>query len=81
MEIIDADIAKIQAERRNKESTSLTTVTYDVDLYGIGNRFKGYKHSFPLNEDEEDKDAGERKVTRKLASYTTPESVWKDLPR
>ncbi|RWR75897.1 splicing factor 3B subunit 1 [Cinnamomum micranthum f. kanehirae] len=82
METIDADIAKIQEERRKKEEiASLTTVTYDSDLYGIGNRFEGYERSIPVNEDEEDQDVGEREVARKLASYTAPKSVMKDLPR
>ncbi|XXG52688.1 hypothetical protein AAC387_Pa03g0947 [Persea americana] len=82
METIDADIAKIQEERRKKEEiASLTTVTYDSDLYGIGNRFEGYERSIPVNEDEEDQDVGEREVARRLASYTAPKSVMKDLPR
>ncbi|KAJ8617673.1 hypothetical protein MRB53_013859 [Persea americana] len=72
METIDVDIAKIQEKRNNKEIASLTTSIYDVDLYGIGNKFEGY---------EEDQDAGEREVARKLASLTAPKSVLRDLPR
>ncbi|XP_068661873.1 uncharacterized protein [Aristolochia californica] len=83
MEAVDSDLARVQEERRKKEQelASLTAVAFDKDLYGESNRFEGYERSIPVNEDEEDQDAGEREVARKLASYTAPKSVLKDLPR
>ncbi|XP_068659359.1 uncharacterized protein [Aristolochia californica] len=83
MDAIDSDVARIQEERRKKEQelASLTAVAFDRDLYGEINRFEGYERSIPVNEDEEDQDVGEREVARKLASYTAPKSVMKDLPR
>eukprot|EP01018_Ginkgo_biloba_P035221 Gb_14294 [translate_table: standard] len=84
MDTLDADIARIQEERRKKEQelAALSSLTFDADLYGGSNRFEGYERSIPVNnEDEEDQDAAEREVARKLASYTAPKSVLKDLPR
>lgn len=83
MDTLDSDIARIQEERRKKEQelASLSAVTFDADLYGGINRFEGYERSIPVNEEEEDQDPTEREVARKLASYTAPKSVLKDLPR
>ncbi|KAL5981994.1 Splicing factor 3B subunit 1 [Asimina triloba] len=83
METVDSDIARIQEERRKKEQelASLTAVTFDADLYGGSNRFEGYERSIPVNEEDEDQDAGEREIARKLASYTAPKSVLKELPK
>eukprot|EP01018_Ginkgo_biloba_P035429 Gb_20157 [translate_table: standard] len=84
MDTLDADIARLQEERRKKEQelAALSSVTFDADLYGGINRFEGYERSIPVNNDEEeDQDATEREVARKLASYTAPKSLLKDLPR
>ncbi|KAG9444264.1 hypothetical protein H6P81_015604 [Aristolochia fimbriata] len=83
MDTVDSDAARIQEERRKKEQelASLTAVAFDKDLYGESNRFEGYERSIAVNEDEEDQDAGEREVARRLASYTAPKSVMKELPR
>ncbi|KAL4203296.1 hypothetical protein AMTRI_Chr01g103310 [Amborella trichopoda] len=84
MAALEDDIARIQEERRKKEKelASLTTVTFDADLYGGGNKFEGYELSIPVNEDEEEnQDVGERAVARKLASYTAPKSVLNEVPK
>jgi len=84
METMDADIARVQEERRQKEAelAALSSLTFDRELYGIANRFEGYERSIPVNEDEEEaQDPTEREVARKLASYTAPKSVLADLPR
>ena len=64
-----------------EELASLTSVSFDQDLYGAGNRFEGYERSIPVNEEEDEQDATEREVARKLASYTAPKSILSDLPR
>ena len=81
--MIDTDIAKTQEERRKlqEELAALTSVSFDQDLYGAGNRFEGYERSIPVNEEEDEQDATEREVARKLASYTAPKSILSDLPR
>ncbi|OVA13817.1 Splicing factor 3B subunit 1 [Macleaya cordata] len=83
MATLDPEIAKTQEERRKMEQqlASLTSVTFDVDLYGGENRFEGYERSIPVTEDDENLDPGESEVARKLASYTAPKSVLKDMPR
>ncbi|XP_059065494.1 uncharacterized protein LOC131032362 [Cryptomeria japonica] len=84
MDTLDADIERIQEERRKKEQemAALSAVTFDKDLYGGNNRFEGYERSIPVNnEDEEEGDAAEREIARKLASYTAPKSLLKDLPQ
>jgi len=85
METLDADIVRVQEERRQKEAelAALSSLTFDRELYGIGNRFQGYERSIPVNEDEEEQlqDPTEREVARRLASYTAPKSLLADLPR
>ncbi|CAM6027060.1 unnamed protein product [Sphagnum balticum] len=85
METLDADIVLVHEERRQKEAelAALSSLTFDRELYGIGNRFKGYERSIPVNEDEEEQqqDPTEREAARKLASYTTPKGLFADLPR
>ncbi|XP_031477588.1 uncharacterized protein LOC116248763 [Nymphaea colorata] len=83
METLDADVARVQEERRKKEQelASLTEVTFDADLYGGGNRFEGYVQSIPVNEEDEDQDVMEREIARKLPSYTAPKSIMKEIPR
>ncbi|KAF9591638.1 hypothetical protein IFM89_005219 [Coptis chinensis] len=81
---MDPEIAKTQEERKKMEQqlASLTSVTFDTDLYGRGdNRYDGYEQSIPVNEDDEVVDPGESEVARKLASYTAPKSVLKEIPR
>ncbi|KAL4188440.1 hypothetical protein AMTRI_Chr08g160140 [Amborella trichopoda] len=79
----DEEVARIQEERtKEKEHASLTSVTFDADLYGGGNKFEGYGLSIPVNDEEEENlDAGERAVTRKLASYIAPKSVLNEMPK
>ncbi|KAK9125075.1 hypothetical protein Scep_013921 [Stephania cephalantha] len=81
----DSEIANTQEERKKMEQqlASLTSVTFDVDLYGGGSdtRFDGYERSIAVNEDDDVPDAGESEVARKLASYTAPKSVLKEMPR
>lgn len=80
---MDPEIAKTQEERKKMEQelASLTSVTFDTDLYGGQNRFEGYEQSIPANDDEENVDAMDSEVARKLASYTAPKSILKDMPR
>ncbi|KAL3686845.1 hypothetical protein R1sor_013154 [Riccia sorocarpa] len=85
MDSLDSEIARVQAERRKKEKelAAFTSVTFDKDLYGAGNRFEGYDQSIAVNEeeDEERQDALERVVVKRMASYTAPKSVLTDVPR
>ncbi|CAI5475130.1 unnamed protein product [Closterium sp. Yama58-4] len=75
----------MQEERRAKEQelAALASVSFDKDLYGGGDkdRFAGYEMSIPVMEDEEEQDATEREVARKLASYTAPKELLHELPR
>ncbi|KAF5191418.1 Splicing factor 3b subunit [Thalictrum thalictroides] len=79
---MDPEIAKTQEERKKLEQqlASLTSVTFDTDLYGGGNnRFEGYEQSIPVNEDDEVQDPTESGIAKKLASYTGP--GYKEIPR
>ncbi|KAM7466089.1 hypothetical protein LguiB_013651 [Lonicera macranthoides] len=82
MASVDPEIAKTQEERKKMEQelASLTSVTFDTDLYGGNNRFEGYEMSIPVNDDDENLDAMDSEVARKLASYTAPKSLLKDMP-
>lgn len=81
MASLDPEIAKTQEERKKLEQqlASLTSVTFDTDLYG-GSDKDAYLTSIPANEDEENLDAMDNEVARKLASYTAPKSLMKDMP-
>ncbi|KAF7144643.1 hypothetical protein RHSIM_Rhsim04G0092700 [Rhododendron simsii] len=83
MASLDSEIAKTQEEKRapGQQLASLTLVTYDKDLCGGSNRFKDYEQSIPVNNEEENVDAMDSGVARKLASYTAPKSTLKDMPR
>lgn len=84
MDSIENDIVRLQEERKKKEqegATSLTSVTFDSDLYGSGNRFEGYEQSIAVTEEDEEQNFGEHEIARKLASYTAPKSIIKDLPK
>ncbi|XP_058207077.1 uncharacterized protein LOC131320393 [Rhododendron vialii] len=83
MASLDSEIAKTQEEKKALEQqlASLTSVTYDKDLYGGNNRFEDYELSIPVNDEEENLDAMDSEVARKLASYTAPKSILKDMPR
>eukprot|EP00252_Welwitschia_mirabilis_P022937 TRINITY_DN6357_c0_g2_i1.p1 TRINITY_DN6357_c0_g2~~TRINITY_DN6357_c0_g2_i1.p1 ORF type:complete len:163 (+),score=30.37 TRINITY_DN6357_c0_g2_i1:54-542(+) len=83
MENLDGDIARLQEQRRKKEQelVSLTSVTFDADLYGGSNRFEGYERSVPVNEEEEDQDAAEREISSKLASFAAPKYILNDVPK
>ncbi|KAF2320483.1 hypothetical protein GH714_027651 [Hevea brasiliensis] len=78
---MDPEIAKTQEERKKmeKELASLTTLTFDKDLYGGTDR-DAYVTSIPVN-DEDDFEVGDNEVARKLASYTAPKSLLKEMPR
>ena len=81
MASVDPEIAKTQEERKRMEQqlASLTSVTFDTDLYG-GSDKGSYLTSIPANEDDENLDAMDNEVARKLASYTAPKSLLKDMP-
>ncbi|KAI4296400.1 hypothetical protein L6164_036361 [Bauhinia variegata] len=81
MESIDPEIARTQEERKKMEQqlASLTSVTFDTDLYGSGDK-ASYLSSIPTNEDEDNLDAMDNEVARKLASYTAPKSLLKEMP-
>ena len=81
MASVDPEIAKTQEERRKMEQqlASLTSLEFDRDLYGGSDR-DAYLTSIPANEDEENVDAMDNEVARKLASYTAPKSLLKEMP-
>ncbi|KAK7302947.1 hypothetical protein RJT34_13844 [Clitoria ternatea] len=81
MASLDPEIAKTQEERKKMEQqlASLTSLTFDTDLYG-GSDKDSYLTSIPANEDEENLDAIDNEVARKLASYTAPKSLLKEMP-
>ncbi|KAI7990537.1 Splicing factor 3B subunit 1 [Camellia lanceoleosa] len=83
MASMDPEIAKTQEERKKMEQqlASLTSVAFDTDLYGGNKPFEGYEQSIPVNDEEENFDAMDSEVARKLASYTAPKSILKDMPR
>ncbi|KAF2294141.1 hypothetical protein GH714_007833 [Hevea brasiliensis] len=62
-----------------QELASLTTLTFDKELYGGTDR-DAYVTSIAVN-DEEEFDVGDNEVARKLASYTAPKSLLKEMPR
>ncbi|KAM7271624.1 hypothetical protein ACFE04_030838 [Oxalis oulophora] len=81
---MDPEIAKIQEERKKKEKelASLTALNFDRDLYGGSDDRDGYVASIPVNDDENDEtDAMDNEVARRLASYTAPKSLLKEMPR
>ncbi|XP_057718978.1 uncharacterized protein LOC130933398 [Arachis stenosperma] len=81
MASLDPEIAKTQDDRKKKEQqlASLTSLTFDTDLYG-GSDKGSYLTSIPANEDEENIDAMDNEVPRKLASFTAPKSLLKEMP-
>lgn len=83
MASVDPEIAKTQEERKRMEqelaSLNATSVVYDTDLYG-GSDKNSYLTSIPANEDDENLDAIDNEVARKLASYTAPKSLLKEMP-
>ncbi|XP_057429488.1 uncharacterized protein LOC130722689 [Lotus japonicus] len=78
---MDPEIAKTQEDRKKMEQelASLTSVTFDTDLYGASDR-DAYHTSIPANDDDDNLDAIDNEVARKLASYTAPKSLLKDMP-
>ncbi|OIV96195.1 hypothetical protein TanjilG_14872 [Lupinus angustifolius] len=79
---MDPEIAKTQEERKKMEqelaSLTATSAVYDTDLYG-GTDKDSYLTSIPANEDDDNVDAIDNEVARKLASYTAPKSLLKDM--
>ncbi|KAI6701635.1 hypothetical protein NL676_015959 [Syzygium grande] len=82
MATLDPEIARVQEERKKMEQqlASLNSVTYDTDLYGGTDR-DAYVSSIPVNEEEENLEGMDSEVARKLASYTAPKSLLKEMPR
>ncbi|XP_047310537.1 splicing factor 3B subunit 1 [Impatiens glandulifera] len=81
---MDSDeIAKTQEERKKMEQqlASLTSVTFDTDLYGGNNPFDGYEKSIPVNEEEEIVESTESEFRKKLSSYTAPKSIMNEIPK
>ncbi|CAN1139501.1 Splicing factor 3B subunit 1 [Linum perenne] len=78
---MDPEISKTQEERKKMEQdlASLTSLNYDKELYG-GTDKDSYVTSIPVNDDE-DNDIADNEVARKLASYTAPKSLLKEMPR
>ncbi|KAL4286446.1 hypothetical protein HN51_054094 [Arachis hypogaea] len=80
MASLDPEIAKTQEERKTEQQlASLTSLTFDTDLYG-GSDKGSYLTSIPASEDEENIDAMDNEVARKLASFTAPKSLLKEMP-
>lgn len=77
----EEEIEKTQEERKKleKELASLSSVTYDKDLYGGDDR-DAYVSSIPTTEDDEIPET-ENEVARKLSSYTAPKEVYREIPR
>ncbi|KAJ0985180.1 hypothetical protein J5N97_003536 [Dioscorea zingiberensis] len=86
MDSTDDEIKKTQEERQRMEEqrASLTSLTFDADLYGGEgpDRFQGYERSIPVTEDDDEADADPsgRVLARRMASYTGPSSL-SDVPR
>lgn len=82
MDPVDAEIAKTQEERKIMEAAlAPNSITFDTELYDGSNRFQDYNREIPANDDEENADAMDNEVARKLASYTAPRSLLNDMPR
>ncbi|RVX04900.1 Splicing factor 3B subunit 1 [Vitis vinifera] len=83
MASIDPEIARTQEERKKMEQqlSSLTSVNYDPELYGGTNKFEDYVSSIPVNDEEENVDAMDPGLGRRLPSYTAPASLLKEMPR
>ncbi|GLT94370.1 hypothetical protein SLE2022_121140 [Rubroshorea leprosula] len=80
---IDREISATQEERRRKgeELASLTALTFDRDLYGGTNKNE-YVTSIPANDEEDaNVDCMHSEFAHKLASYTAPKSLLKEVPR
>ncbi|CAO2834766.1 unnamed protein product, partial [Amaranthus hypochondriacus] len=79
---MDPEIAKAQEERKKMEQelASLSSLTYDTELYG-NNKREDYLTSIPVDDNEDLADGMDNnEVARKLASYTAPKSLLKDMP-
>ncbi|KAI3722245.1 hypothetical protein L2E82_33276 [Cichorium intybus] len=82
MDPVDIEIAKTQEERKIMEAAlAPNSITFDTDLYDGNNRFQEYNREIPANDDEQNADAMDNEVARKLASYTAPRSLLNDMPR
>lgn len=80
---LDREIAATQEERRKKEEelASLTALTFDRDLYGGADKNE-YVSSIPANDDDDTNvDGMDSEVARRLASFTAPKSLLKEVPR
>ena len=62
-----------------QQLASLTSLTFDTNLY-CGSDKDSYLTSIPANKDQENLDAVNNEVARKLASYTAPKSLLKEMP-
>ncbi|KAJ0617192.1 putative armadillo-like helical, splicing factor 3B subunit 1, TOG domain-containing protein [Helianthus annuus] len=82
MDPVDLEIAKTQEERKIMEAAlAPNSITFDTELYDGNNRFQDYNREIPTNDDEDNADAMDNEVARKLASYTAPKSLLNDMPR
>ncbi|XP_010520843.1 PREDICTED: splicing factor 3B subunit 1 isoform X2 [Tarenaya hassleriana] len=83
MASVDPEITKTQEERRKMEQelASLTSLTFDRDLYGGTDR-DAYVTSIPVvDEEDANPDPAGSEVARRLASYTAPKSLLNDVAR
>ncbi|GAB2293651.1 Splicing factor 3B subunit 1 [Dionaea muscipula] len=81
MASLDSEIAKTQEERKKAEQSlaSLTDLVYDPDLYSSG-RPEDYVQSIPVDDEDDAADVMENEVARRMASFTAPKSLLKELP-
>lgn len=83
---MDPEIAKTQEERKKMEqqllAASLNSATFDTDLYGSSNDRDGYVSEIPVNDDDDNNhDTIESGIGRRMASFTAPKSLLKEMPR
>ncbi|CAA3003568.1 splicing factor 3B subunit 1 [Olea europaea subsp. europaea] len=76
---VDMEIQKTQEERQKmeKDLAALTSLTFDTDLYSTS-KFDGYDKSIPVNDDEDNFDATENEIAKKMASFTAPKQFFKE---
>ncbi|KAL0453291.1 UNVERIFIED_CONTAM: Splicing factor 3B subunit [Sesamum latifolium] len=76
---VDTEIQRVKEERQKmeKDLAALTSLTFDTDLYSA-NKFEGYEQSIPVNDEEDNLDATENEIARKMASFTAPKQFFKE---
>ncbi|KAL1204087.1 hypothetical protein V5N11_011926 [Cardamine amara subsp. amara] len=80
---LDPEIAKTQEERRKMEAdlASLTSLTFDRELYGDNDRDSYLTSIAPNDEEDPNLDTTGSLVAQRLASYTAPRSILNDVAR